>query len=244
MQYNQLSRSNSEIFAATDKFKFDRFVHDHLLMGGYTLTDYMINSMMLTATYNHYRLILDPKTNKKRFFSKTDAINEFTKLGYTTKEAVDLWEKSDTTLWDAYSCVDGEFVLNDEYKDIVTEKLENRVAGRLRDRTAMYNGIIPITEKAKLQQNVFGSFVTLMRNFYINTYWDRFKTGGDYITQDGDHSISWQSEYKRDDLGLVNLETGEFEGAVFKDFARGMYKLTMHTKRAIQAGNTQSLTET
>jgi hypothetical protein len=40
------------------------------------------------------------------------------------------------------------------------------------------------------------------------------------------------------------LETGEFEGAVFKDFARGMYKLTMHTKRAIQAGNVQSLTET
>lgn len=244
MQYNQLSRSNSEIFAATDKFKLDRFVHDHLLMGGYTLTDYMVNSMMLTATYNHYKLILDPKLNKKRFFSRTDAINEFTKLGYTAKEAIDLWKKSDTTLWDAYSCVDGEFVLNDEYKDIVTEKLENRVAGRLRDRTAMYNGIIPITEKAKLQQNVFGSFITLMRNFYINTYWDRFKTGGDYITQDGDHSISWQSEYKRDDLGLVNLETGEFEGAVFKDFARGMYKLTMHTKRAIQAGNAQSLTET
>ena len=97
----------------------------------------------------------------------------------------------------------------------------------------MYNGIIPMSEKAKLQQNVFGSFITLMRNFYVNTYWDRFKTGGDYVTEDGDHNITWTSEYKRDDLGLVNLETGEFEGAVFKDFARGMYKLTMNTKAAV-----------
>jgi len=235
MQYNQLSRSNSEIFAMTDKFKLDKFVHDHLLMGGYTITDYMINSMMLTATYNHYRLIRDPKTGKDRFYSKTDAINEFTKLGYTEKEAVRLWKKAKKkTLWDAYEVVDGYFTLKDEYKDIVDKKLEDRIAGRLRDRTTLYNGVMPQTEKAKLQQNVFGSFLTLMRNFYINTYWDRFKTGADYVTEDGDHKISWTSEYKRDDLGLVNLETGEFEGAVFKDFCRGMYKLTANAKAAVQ----------
>ena len=111
MQYNQLSRSNSEMFSMTDKFKFDRFVHQHLLMGGYTITDYMVNSMMLTATYNHYKLITDPKTNKQRFYSKTDAINEFTKLGYTEKEAIRLWKKSDTTLWDAYDCINGDFIL-------------------------------------------------------------------------------------------------------------------------------------
>lgn len=242
MQYNQLSRSNSEIFSQTDKFKLDRFVHDHLLMGGYTLTDYMINSLMLRATYNHYRLIEDPKTNKKRFYSKTDAINEFTQLGYTEKQAIKLWKKSKDTLWDAYECIDGDFVLKDEYKDIVDSKFENRIAGRLRDRTAMYNGIIPQTEKAKLQQNVFGSFVTLMRNFYINTYWDRFKTGGDYVTEDGDHNISWQSEYKRDDLGMVNLETGEFEGAVFKDFVRGVLILTRNTKALLRHQDLKKLT--
>lgn len=244
MQYNQLSRSNSEIFSSTDKFKLDRFVHDHLLMGGYTITDYMVNSMMLTATYNHYRLILDPKTNKKRFYSKTDAINEFTKLGYTEKQAIKLWKKSKVTLWDAYDCIKGDFVLKDEYKDIVNKQLENRIAGRLRDRTAMYNGIIPQTEKAKIQQNVFGSYLTLMRNFYVNTYWDRFKTGGDYIKEDDEHSIGWASEYKHDDLGMVNLETGEFEGAVFKDFARGMYKIVANTKHFVRNENFEKLTPT
>ena len=243
MQYNQLSRSNSEIFSSLDKFKLDRFVHDHLLMGGYTLTDYMVNSMMLTATYNHYKLILDPKTNKQRFYSKTMAINEFTKLGYTEKEAINLWKKSKTTLWDAYDCIEGDFVLKDKYQDIVTQDLEDDIAGRLRDRTAMYNGIIPMTEKAKIQQNVFGSFLTLMRNFYVNTYWDRFKTGGDYVTEDGDHNIHWTSEYKRDDLGLVNLETGEFEGAVFKDFCRGMYKYTANLKRFVQGNDLHKLNE-
>lgn len=243
MQYNQLSRSNSEIFSSLDKFKLDKFVHDHLLMGGYTLTDYMVNSMMLTATYNHYKLILDPKTNKQRFYSKTMAINEFTKLGYTEKEAIKLWKKSKTTLWDAYDCIEGDFVLKDEYQDIVTQDLEDDIAGRLRDRTAMYNGIIPMTEKAKIQQNVFGSYLTLMRNFYVNTYWDRFKTGGDYVTEDGDHDIHWTSEYKRDDLGLVNLETGEFEGAVFKDFCRGMYKYTANLKRFVQGNDLYKLNE-
>ena len=243
MQYNQLSRSNSEIFSSTDKFKFDRFVHDHLLMGGYTLADYMINSMMLTATYNHYRLIKDPKTGKDKFFSKTDAINTFTSLGYTEKEAINQWKASKTTLWDAYEEKDGLFVKKAEYENIITKKLEDQIAGRLRDRTAMYNGIVPMTEKAKMQQNVFGSFVTLMRNFYVNTYWDKFKTGGDYVVEDGDHHIGWTSEYKRDDLGLVNLETGEFEGAVFKDFCRGMYKLAANYKHAFRSGFMDTLTE-
>jgi len=82
-----------------------------------------------------------------------------------------------------------------------------------------------------------------MRNFYINTYWDKFKTGGDYVTEDGDHHIGWTSEYKRDDLGLVNLETGEFEGAVFKDFCRGMYKLASNYKMAFRSGFMDKLTE-
>ena len=90
---------------------------------------------------------------------------------------------------------------------------------------------------------MWGSYVTLMRNFYINTYWDRFKTGGDYVTEDGDHHIGWTSEYKRDDLGLVNLETGEFEGAVFKDFCRGMYKIAANYKSAFRSGRIGSLTE-
>jgi len=81
-----------------------------------------------------------------------------------------------------------------------------------------------------------------MRNFYINTYWDRFKTGGDYVTEDGDHHIGWTSEYKRDDLGLVNLETGEFEGAVFKDFCRGMYKLASNAKALFRSTDVNKLT--
>lgn len=211
-------------------------------MGGYTMTDYMINSMMVMATYHHYRLIKDPKTGKEKFYSKTDAINEFTKLGYSEKQAIKLWKNSKTILWDAYELKDGLLVIKAGFEDKINKKLEDRIAGRLRDRTAMYNGVIPQTEKAKLQQNVFGSFITLMRNFYVNTYWDRFKTGGDYIKEDDDHNITWKSEYKRDDLGMVNLETGEFEGAVFKDFCRGVYKLTGNLKQVFRGQATNQLT--
>lgn len=242
MQYNQISKSNSEIFAMSDKYKLDKFFKQYCLMGGYTLTDYIINSMFLLSTYNHYKLMLNPKTGKNKFYSKSDAIDEFTKLGYTEKDAIKMWEKSKTTLWDAYSLQDGLFILKDEYSDIVSKKLENKIGGRVRDRSSMYNGIIPQSEKAKMQQNVFGSFITLMRNFYVNTYWDRFKTGGDYIQPEDDHHITWTSEYKRDDIGLVNLETGEFEGAVFKDFCRGMYKLTSNLKHIVRGSEYNKLT--
>jgi len=214
-------------------------------MGGYTITDYMINSMFLRATYNHYRLLTNPNTNKQQFMSKTDAINEFTKAGYTEKEAIKLWKKAKkTTLWDAYENKDGFFTLKQEYQGIVTKKLENRISGRLRDKTAQFNGIIPMTEKAKLQTNVFGSYITLMRNFYVNTYWDRFKTGGDLIKPEDDHTITWwgkQSEYHRDDLGMYNLETGEFEGAVFKDFFHGLGKLASNLKRGLMGQDLRKL---
>lgn len=243
MQYNQLSRSNSEIFSDTDKFKVGKFIHQHLLMGGYTLTDYLINGLMLVTTYKHYKLLKDPRTNKEKFFSKSEAINVYTKLGYTEKQAITVWKKSKTTLWDAYEQKDGLFVLTKEHKDHLFKWTEDEIAGRLRDRTAMYNGVIPTSERAKLQQNVWGSYISLMRNFYINTYWDRFKTGGDYITEDGDHHITWRSEYKRDDLGLENLETGEFEGATFKDFCRGISKLISNTKYVFMSGQVNKLTK-
>ena len=52
-------------------------------MGGYTMADYLINTMILGATYNHYRLINSPDGKSKKFMSKSDAIREYSKIGYT-----------------------------------------------------------------------------------------------------------------------------------------------------------------
>ena len=85
-------------------------------MGGYTMADYMINTMILGATYNHYRLVDMPDGSTKKFMSKTDTINTFTKFGYTEKEAIEKWESSKTTLRQAYYVKDGDFLVHDDYK--------------------------------------------------------------------------------------------------------------------------------
>jgi hypothetical protein len=82
MQYNQLSKSNSDIFGKTDQSRWSRLLAE-CRMGGYTAADYLINTMIVGATYNHYRLLDMPDGKSKKFMSKTNAIDIYTKHGYT-----------------------------------------------------------------------------------------------------------------------------------------------------------------
>ena len=62
------------------------------------MADYLINTMILGATYNHYRLVDMPDGKSKKFMSKTDVIDIYTKHGYTEKDAINKWESEKTTL--------------------------------------------------------------------------------------------------------------------------------------------------
>ena len=240
MQYNQLSKNNSEIFGRTDQSRWSRLLAQ-TRMGGYTLADYMINTMILGATYNHYRLVDMPDGKSKRFMSKTDAINIFTKVGCAEKDAIKKWDSSKITLRQAYDCVDGLLVVKDDFKQHINKKLENQIAGRLRDRTSVYNGVIPATEKAMLQQNVFGSFLTLMRNFYVNTYWERARSGYDYATEEELQSSKF-GMYTADTAGSVNFETGESGNGLWWSALKGLYKYIYNVKALVTGKDLRQLT--
>ena len=216
MQYNQLTKNNSNLFDRTDQSKLARFTHEFFIMGGYTLSDYMVNASVLLSFYHSCRLITLPN-GKQEFLNKNEAVNTLMKNGYTQKEATSVWKKSKTTLWDAYEIQNGLFKVKDQYKGIVTTRTKNLMAKKLEDRTAAYNGVMPVSERAKLQQNVLGSYITLMRGFIFNQYFEHFHTGNIYA-KNGKEKTSAFSEYYRDDLGYENLRTGEYQGAVFKDF--------------------------
>lgn len=240
MQYNQLSKSNSEIFGRTDQSKWSRML-SQIRMGGYTMGDYMINTMILGATYNHYRLVEMPYGAGKRFMSKSDAIDVFTKAGKTEDEAISIWESSKETLKQAYYVEDGLLKVKEKYAPYINKKLENQVAGRLRDRTAVYNGVIPATEKAAIQQNVFGSYLTLMRNFYVNTYWERASAGYDYATKE-ELKSSKLGMFTADSAGIVNFETGEFGNGVWYSFLKGLYKYVYNVKALVNKKDVRQLT--
>lgn len=240
MQYNQLSRSNSEIFDRTDQSRFRKALNQ-VRMGGYTMADYLINTMILGATYNHYRLVDSPDGSSKKFMSKSDAIREYTKLGYTEKQAISKWGNSKTTLKEAYYVEDGQFTIKPEYKQYINKKLENQIAGRLRDRTAVYNGVIPTVEKAKVQQNVWGSYLTLMRNFYVNTYWERAQSGYDVAAEEEILS-SKLGMRTADNGGYVNFETGETGNGLWWSFLKGLYKYVVNVKHLVDGKDMRQLT--
>lgn len=240
MQYNQLSRSNSEIFERTDQSRFRKALNQ-VRMGGYTMADYLINTMVLGATYNHYHLVDSVDGKSKKFMSRTDVIREYTKFGYTEQQAIQKWNDSKTTLEQAYYVKDGLFTVKDDFKQYITKKLENQIAGRLRDRTAVYNGIIPSVEKAKVQQNVWGSYLTLMRNFYVNTYWERASTG--YDTAAEEELMSSKLGMRTADTGgFVNFETGESGNGLWWSFLKGMYKYVQNVKALITHKDMRQLT--
>lgn len=239
MQYNQLSKSNSEIFERTDQSRFRKLLNQ-TRMGGYTMADYMINTMILGATYNHYRLVPTVDGKSKMFMSQSDTVREYTKFGYTEQQAIEQWESAKETLEQAYYVKDGILTAKDEYRKYITKKLENQIAGRLRDRTAIYNGVIPAAEKAKVQQNVWGSYLTLMRNFYVNTYWERTSTGYDTLSKESTPSSKFGARFA-DSAGYVNFETGEFTNGLWWSFLKGMYIYVQNAKRLIQGKDLRQL---
>ena len=239
MQYNQLSRSNSEIFDRTDQTRASKLLH-MTLMGGYTVGDYLINTMILGATYNHYKLVDTPDGSSKAFMSKSDAIDLYTKYGYTEKEAIDKYSSAKITLRQAYIVEDGVLTPKKEYNKYITKKLENQIAGRLRDRTHLYNGVIPTVEKAKIQQNVWGSYVTLMRNFYVNTYWERAAVGFDYAEQESLPSGSF-GRYASEQAGMVNFETGETGNALGMSFLHGLKNYIINIYRLFKHKDLKNL---
>lgn len=234
MQLNQLSRKNSEIFSDTHKSRLTRMRKGLGIMAGYSITDYMVNSVILEAFYKNYHL-MDDLNGRKRFMNSDDAIRIYEKHGYSRKEALKVWENaSKDNLFNAYTQEDGIAVVKEKYKQYVTEDLQNTVMKKLKTRTASYNGMLPNIEKAKMAQNIWGSYFTMMRGFLMDTYWARFNKINDYAAQNEDGGTNYGYAVKHDDGGFENLATGVLEGSLYQDGMRAVGKYISGLKNVIK----------
>lgn len=234
MQLNQLSRKNSEIFSDTHKSRLTRIRKGLGIMAGYSITDYMVNSVILEAFYKNYHL-MDDLNGRKRFMNSDDAIRIYEKHGYSRKEALKVWENaSKDNLFNAYTQEDGIAVVKEKYKQYVTEDLQNTVMKKLKTRTASYNGMLPDIEKAKMAQNIWGSYFTMMRGFLMDTYWARFNKINDYAAQNEDGGTNYGYAVKHDDGGFENLATGVLEGSLYQDGMRAVGKYISGLKNVIK----------
>lgn len=234
MQLNQLSRKNSEIFSDTHKSRLTRMRKGLGIMAGYSITDYMVNSVILEAFYKNYHL-MDDLNGRKRFMNSDDAIRIYEKHGYSRKEALRVWKNaSKDNLFNAYTQEDGVAVVKEKYKQYVTEDLQNTVMKKLKTRTASYNGMLPDIEKAKMAQNIWGSYFTMMRGFLMDTYWARFNKINDYAAQNEEGGTNYGYAVKHDDGGFENLATGVLEGSLYQDGIRAVGKYISSLKNLIK----------
>lgn len=234
MQLNQLSRKNSEIFSNTHKSRLTRMREGLGIMAGYSITDYMVNSVILEAFYKNYHL-MDDLNGRKRFMNSDDAVRIYEKHCYSRKEALRVWKNaSKDNLFNAYTQKDGVAVVKEKYKQYVTEDLQNTVMKKLKTRTASYNGMLPDIEKAKMAQNIWGSYFTMMRGFLMDTYWTRFNKINDYAAQNEERGTNYGYAVKHDDGGFENLATGVLEGSLYQDGIRGIGKYISSLKNFIK----------
>ena len=244
MQLNQLSRQNREIFSDTHKSRLHRIRKELGIMAGYSITDYMVNSTILEAFYHNYHL-MDDLNGRKRFMNSDDAIRIYGKHGYTRKEALKIWRLSKKdNLFNAYTQKDGIAVVKPEYQQYVTEDLQNTMMKKLKTRTASYNGMLPDIEKAKMAQNIWGSYFTMMRGFLMDTYWSRFNKVNDYAAKNENGGTGYGYAITHDDGGFENLATGVLEGSLYQDGIRAVGKYLSALKGLVQGkGFHANLTE-
>lgn len=205
MQYNGCTKSIDESFSHTQNTWATKFLRDNLLMGGYTVTDFMVTGMICASVYHHFRLVHVPIVEKvdkskilhnaeykvvgweDRFVNQEEAMDLYYKAGLGDQAGMQNYEDAKITLHDAYVEENSNFVIRDEFKDKVTKRLEDIVSNTIAERSAIANGMMPENGRHSVAYtNPFARWIMVMRGYLPTLGFDRFKAGSDF------------SEYKSD----------------------------------------------
>ena len=199
MQYNGATNSISEIFSRHNETwlrrVFGRFFH----MGEYTLVDFIFKGWITAMTYHATRLVIDPSTGEEKFMTKDQAMYAYHKAGQSMKDGKKAWKNAKITLYDAYEMgPDGNIKIVDKYRDKVrpkvstnvgyeneagereSRKIETRIHGIIRERSAVVNGILDSSSGSAFSQNYLGALVLQMRGWFLTQNFDNLKTGHDF----------------------------------------------------------------
>ena len=205
MQYNGCTKSIDESFSHTQNTWATKFLRDNLLMGGYTVTDFMVTGMICASVYHHFRLVHVPIVEKvdkskilynaeykvtgweDRFVNQEEAMDLYYKAGLGDQAGIQNYENAKITLHDAYVEENSNFVIRDEFKDKVSKRLEDIVSNTIKERSAIANGMMPENGRHSVAYtNPFARWIMVMRGYLPTLGFDRFKAGSDF------------SEYKSD----------------------------------------------
>lgn len=190
MQYFQLGKNNQATFKDLDKSQVYRFLSDDLGMKLFSMGDYTISCITMISTMNNYKLYTykdstDSNPHKK-FLKKDEFIAEALKDGRSEEDARQMYDQwfGLTSLWDAFELKDGRFVVKNEFANFVDDTTMKNVRKQAQSRSSIYNGVVGDNEKTRLQTNIWTSFITMLRNFFIMGISERWKNLRDFQVAD------------------------------------------------------------
>lgn len=169
LMLNQVVKDNRELFDRLDQSQVLRSINQNFWFAGYTQSDYTVKSHTLLSIYHNYRLV-----DNEGFMSKQQYIDKF--YPNDRKKGAVEFKQLTTTLYDAYiELPNGDVVVDDKYKPLITDKLLNDVRNRIEIISKRIDGTIREVDKAAVHANAMASYLVLHRNFMISALHDRFK---------------------------------------------------------------------
>lgn len=198
----------------------------------FSLGEKFINTVTLISSLNAHRLYRGEFLSREAFFRKAN------EDGLTRSQAIKLWFKAGR-LYNAYT-IDKQGNLVPKTKTKVglalasmskesREALENSIRSRNKSKAASFNALVLSSETSQLQTNILFNWISMMRNFLIIGFWERFSKLNDFYEYDSDEMSEGEKEQMRADQanysGGLNFMTGEittgrFRGALRTVFAR------------------------
>lgn len=166
MQMNGISKGTFGIYTKTDWGKGRKFLSS-ILMGGWSMLDWMANALLMMAFYHNTRLYEGDEI-PKGFYTKYEMQQAFMKAGKTKSEGTKAFHNytnlmSRVTLWDAYGFKNGEAFVKPEYEMYVTQRVKTNVATKTKKRGALYNGMNPDNDVPRWKRDVIGRLAGALR---------------------------------------------------------------------------------
>lgn len=194
MQINGISKGTYGTYVKADWGKGRKFL-SNVLMGGWSMLDWMANALLMTAFYHNVRFyegLKDEYGNdviEAGFYGKYDLQQAFLRAGRTKEEANAVHRNignlgNRITLWDAYYFSKGEAILKPQYEPYVTQKIKTRLATKTKKRGALYNGMNPDNDVPRWKRDVIGRLVGALRGWIVQQFQHLVAGGTDSVARD------------------------------------------------------------
>lgn len=236
MQINGISKGVSQTYGNMN-YGRTRKILSNLLMGGFSMLDWMANALLMRAFYNNMRYY-EGDVVPKGFYTAYELRRLFEQAGHTRKEATLAHTMCKITLWDVY---DEYGYVKPGWKDKVTQRIKTNMRSKCIKRGALYNGMNPDNDIPAWKQDIIGGLVGALRAWLPQAVQHLYGGGNDNtvinITKEEvlDQRNKVKTVYTKDKLTPEQVEkafswdyeTGMASDQIFRGLGRSI-KLLLH----------------